>query len=160
MTTSEKVAYVKGLAEGLGYDTQSKEGKILNAILDILEDVAHDIEDLEENTRDLGDVVDQISDDLADIEEIVYDEDYDDDDDDDYDDDDDDDYDGCSGCCCGDEEPVFYEVTCPKCGNTITIDEDVLDLGAIDCPNCGEALEFDGIEEDDDEPESDDSDKE
>ena len=29
MNTSEKVAYVKGLAEGLGYDNKSKEGKIL-----------------------------------------------------------------------------------------------------------------------------------
>ena len=52
MNTSEKVAYVKGLAEGLGYDDKSKEGKILAAILDILEDVAHDIEDLEENAWD------------------------------------------------------------------------------------------------------------
>ena len=41
---------------------------------------------------------------------------------------------------------MFYEVTCPACGNTITIDEDVLDLGAIECPNCGETLEFEGVE--------------
>ena len=151
MNTSEKVAYVKGLAEGLGYDNTSKEGKILAAILDILEDVAHDIEDLEENAWDLGEAIDQVSDDLAEIEELVYDEDFDDDEDEDEDED----YEPCS-CCCGEEdedEPVFYEVTCPKCGNTITIDEDVLDLGAIDCPNCGEELEFDGIEEDEDEDE-------
>ena len=149
MNTSEKVAYVKGLAEGLGYDNTSKEGKILAAILDILEDVAHDIEDLEENAWDLGEAIDQVSADLAEIEELVYDEDFDDDEDEDED------YEPCS-CCCGGEdedEPVFYEVTCPKCGNTITIDEDVLDLGAIDCPNCGEELEFDGIEEDEDEDE-------
>ena len=149
MNTSEKVAYVKGLSEGLGYDNTSKEGKILAAILDILEDVAHDIEDLEENAWDLGEAIDQVSDDLAEIEELVYDEDFDDDEDEDED------YEPCS-CCCGEEdedEPVFYEVTCPKCGNTITIDEDVLDLGAIDCPNCGEELEFDGIEEDEDEDE-------
>ena len=151
MNTSEKVAYVKGLSEGLGYDNTSKEGKILAAILDILEDVAHDIEDLEENAWDLGEAIDQVSDDLAEIEELVYDEDFDDDEDEDEDED----YEPCS-CCCGGEdedEPVFYEVTCPKCGNTITIDEDVLDLGAIDCPNCGEELEFDGIEEDEDEDE-------
>ena len=151
MNTSEKVAYVKGLAEGLGYDNKSKEGKILTAILDILEDVAHDIEDLEENAWDLGEAIDQVSDDLAEIEELVYDEDFDDEEDEDEDED----YEPCS-CCCGGEdedEPVFYEVTCPKCGNTITIDEDVLDLGAIDCPNCGEKLEFDGIEEDEDEDE-------
>ena len=149
MTTSEKVAYLKGLAEGLGFDKESKEGRILDAILDILEDVAHDIEDLEDNAYELGEAIDQVSDDLAEIEELVYDEDFDDDEDEDED------YEPCS-CCCGGEdedEPAFYEVTCPKCGNTITIDEDVLDLGAIDCPNCGEELEFDGIEEDEDEDE-------
>ena len=148
MNTSEKVAYVKGLAEGLGYDNTSKEGKILAAILDILEDVAHDIEDLEENAWELGEAIDQVSDDLAEIEDVVYDEDYDEDED----------FDECDGCCGCDgdagaeEEPTFYEVTCPACNNTITIDEDVLDLGSIECPNCGETLEFDGIEEDE-EPE-------
>lgn len=163
MNTSEKVAYVKGLAEGLGYNDKSKEGKVLAAILDILEDVAHDIEDLEENAWDLGEAIDQVSDDLADIEEAVY---------GDYDDEDEDDEDcgGCCGCCEDEdydgedgEEPLFYEVTCPKCGNTITIAEDVLDLGGIECPNCGEELEFDGVEEDgedDSADNSEDSDKE
>ena len=104
MNTSEKVAYVKGLAEGLGYDDTSKEGKILAAILDILEDVAHDIEDLEENAWDLGEAIDQVSDDLAEIEDVVYDEDYDEDED----------FDECDGCCGCDgdvdaeEEPTFY----------------------------------------------------
>lgn len=155
MTTSEKVAYLKGLAEGLELDTATKEGKILSVIMDILEDVALDIEDIENNAADLGEVVNQISDDLADVENLVYDEDGDDDEDEDDGDwdDEDDDEDG--------EEPVFYEVTCPACGNTITIDEDVLDLGGIECPNCGEHLEFDGIEEsDEDEPDDEDPEKE
>ena len=44
-------------------------------------------------------------------------------------------------------------MTCPACENTITIDEDVLALGSIECPNCGETLEFEGVEpiEDDEE---------
>lgn len=154
MNTSEKVAYVKGLAEGLGYDNKSKEGKILTAILDILEDVAHDIEDLEENSWNLGEAIDQVSDDLADVEELVYD--FDDDDLEFDDDDEDEDDDECCGCCGDEEEPVFYEVTCPACNNTITIDEDVLNLGSIACPNCGEELEFDGIEVDEDEDEKED----
>ena len=133
MTTSEKVAYLKGLAEGLGIDKESKEGKLLAVIMDILEDISLDIEDLEENAWNLGEALDQVSDDLADIEEIVFCE----DDEDDWDEEDD----GEDG-----EQAVFYEVTCPACENTITIDEDVLDLGAIECPNCGEILEFDGVE--------------
>ena len=161
MTTSEKVAYLKGLAEGLGIDKETKEGRVLAAIMDILEDMAHDIEDLEENAWDLGEAIDQVSDDLSDIEDIVYDV---DDEDDDYYDDDDEDF---CGCCCGgdeeededDEEPVFYEVTCPACENTITIDEDVLGLGSIECPNCGETLEFEGVEPIDGEDEDEDEDK-
>jgi ribosomal protein S27E len=141
MTTSEKVAYLKGLAEELGVDKESKEGKLFAVVLDILEDVAMDIEDLEQNTFDLGEALDQVSDDLSDVEEIVYDEDgWDDDDEDDEDDEDEDE----------DDDTVFYEVTCPACDNTITIDEDVLSLGSIECPNCGETLEFDGIETEDD----------
>lgn len=139
MTTSEKVAYLKGLAEGMDVDCGTKEGKLLNVIIDILGDMALDIEDLNENALDLSEEIDELSDDLAEVEDIVYDDDDEccccDDDDDCCCDDD--------ACCCCDEEPVFFEVSCPACGNEITIDEDVLDLGCIDCPNCGEKLEFD-----------------
>ena len=120
MTTAEKVAYLKGLAEGLGLDKETKEGKIITVIMDILGEMASDIEDLEENSYEIGEALDQVSDDLSDVESVVYDE-WDDDDEDDWDDDEDDE------CCCvhchkeNDEEPIFYEVTCPKCNNTITI---------------------------------------
>ena len=150
MTTSEKVAYLKGLMEGMELDKDSKEGKLFLAIADILEDLALDIEDLEENSLDLAEEIDAISDDLADVEDLIFDDDFDDDD---FDDDDD-----CEcGCGCGcceddDEEPMFFEVTCPACENTITVDEDVLDLGAIQCPNCGEMLEFE-FDEDEEEDE-------
>ena len=64
------------------------------------------------------------------------------DDDEDWDDVDEDD----------DEEPLFFEVTCPACEKTITVDEDVLNLGSIQCPNCGEMMEFE-FDEDDEAPE-------
>ena len=55
MTISEKVAYLKGLAEGLELDTEkSKEGKLISVIIGILEEVGLSIEDLEENTAALG----------------------------------------------------------------------------------------------------------
>ena len=37
MTVTEKVAYLKGLMEGMKIDTESNEGKILAAMADILE---------------------------------------------------------------------------------------------------------------------------
>ena len=149
MTTAEKVAYLKGLAEGMEISTESKEGKILSRILDILEDLALDIEDLGEEVLDLSEQLDQVSEDVGYLEDAVYDD----------DDEDDEDDEGC-WCCAGDcddedGEPMFFEITCRNCNNTITIDEDVLDLGEIDCPNCGEKLEFDldSLEDEDDEDE-------
>ncbi|MBQ8264581.1 MAG: hypothetical protein IJY96_07405 [Oscillospiraceae bacterium] len=141
MTTAEKVAYLKGLMEGMNIDRESNEGKLFSVIADILNDVALDIEDLESDLYDLGEDVDAISDDLSDVEDYLFED--DDDDDDDYDDDDED-YDE-------DEEPLFFEVTCPGCDNTITVDEDVLNLGAIQCPNCGEMMEFEFDEDDEEE---------
>ena len=115
MTISEKVAYLKGLAEGLDLDTaKSKEGKLISVMIGILEEIGMSIEDLEENTVALGEEIDAISDDLSDVEKAVFDEDDDDDD-----------------CCCGDEDDDFFEVDCPNCGDTLMIDESVLEEGVI-----------------------------
>ena len=65
MTISEKVAYLKGLAEGLAIDTEkSKEGKLISVMIGILEEIGLSIEDLEENTVALGEEIDALSDDL------------------------------------------------------------------------------------------------
>ena len=135
MTTTEKVAYLKGLMEGMKLDTESNEGKLLSVIADILADMAEDMEDLSGDLCDLGEEVDALSDDLSDVEDFLCDE------EDDEEDEDED-----------DEEPLFFEVTCPACDKTITVDEDVLNLGSIQCPNCGEMLEFE-FDEDDELPE-------
>jgi len=148
MTVSEKVAYLKGLAEGLKLDTETKEGKLISVIIDTLEDIALELEDLSDNALDIGDELDAISDDLADVEEVLF-----GDDDDDDDDDEDEDDDGCSCCdddCCCDDEECAYEVTCPSCGEDIVIDETDLEKGVISCPKCNEKLEFE-FDEDDEE---------
>lgn len=181
MNTSEKVAYLKGLAEGLGLGKETKEEKLIAAIIDTLESIALDIEDLEEADFDLGEELDAISDDLAKVEEILYDDDCCGFDDDDcccggHDSDDDlPDYEperggcGCGGhgheghghhhgggCGCGHGHHghgVIYEVTCPGCNHTITIDEEILNLGSIKCPSCDGTLEFD-LEGEKDQPDS------
>ena len=140
MTVTEKVAYLKGLMEGMKLDTTTDEGKVLAAVVEILGDIADDLEEVASDLYDLGEDVDAISDDLSDVEDYLCDEDDWDDEDDDYDEDEEDD----------DEEPLFFEVTCPACDKTITIDEDVLNLGSIQCPNCGEMMEFE-FDEDDEE---------
>lgn len=118
MTLAEKVAYIKGLAEGLELG-DSKQDKLLKAIIDVLGDVSNEIDDLSDDVCDLAEQLDEVDEDLAALEDEIYDEDDDDDEDDD-----------------------FYEVTCPSCGETICLDEDMLIEGGIDCPSCGETLEF------------------
>ena len=132
MTTSEKVAYLKGLTEGLGIDPAQKEGKILATILDILEDLALDQEDLASDIAELDEGLDAVSDDLEDVETVLFGD--PEDEDEDWDDEEAEDWDG---------ETTFYECECPVCGETVTFDEDVLAKGSIQCPACGETLEFD-----------------
>ena len=128
MEITEKVAYLKGLAEGMELDTDKKEGKLLAAIIDVLEDIALEIEDIEDEQAELSEGLDAVSDDLEDVEGLVF-EDYDDDDE--YEEDE------------LDEDEDCYATTCPTCEETIYFDESILEDGEVICPNCGEKLEFD-----------------
>ena len=130
MTVTEKVSYLKGLAEGLGIDENEKNGKVIKAIIDVLDDLAFTVADLEDGFDELIEQVDAIDEDLGSLEDDFYEG--EDEDDYDYVDDDEE---------LDDEE--LYEVTCPSCGDTICVTEDMLDEGSVNCPNCGELLEFD-----------------
>lgn len=121
MTVSEKVAYIKGLAEGLDL-ADSKEAKLIKAIIECLDDISENIAEVEDDVYELAQQVDEIDEDLSNLEDDYYDDEEDEDE---------------------DEEEELYEVTCPKCNDTIYLDEETLLDGGIDCPNCGEELEFD-----------------
>ena len=136
MTLTEKVAYLKGLVEGIGVDETTNQGKIMKAVLDVLDDMA--FTDLEDSTSELYEEVEAIDEDLSSLEDEFY---GDDEDDDDCCCDDDD----CD-CCCDED---IYEVKCPNCDEEICIDSGVLDKGEIECPNCGETLTFEFDDEDD-----------
>lgn len=124
MEISEKVAYLKGLAEGLKLDEETKEGKLIAAIIDVLDAMAEEFSDVESEIVDLEDGLDAVSDDLSDVEETLY---FALDDDDEEDDDDDE----------------LFVTTCPCCEEEVVFDESVLEDGEVICPNCGERLEFD-----------------
>ena len=140
MTTIEKVAYMKGLMEGMKIDDSTNEGKLFRMIADILEDLSKDMADMEDYVTELTEQVDAVDEDLCSLEEDFYEE---------YDEDDD--CDDCD-CCCGDDDE-FYEVTCPSCGVEFEVDEDTLLDGGVDCPGCGERLDFDFSDDEDDESE-------
>lgn len=139
MTISEKVAYLKGLLEGM-----DNKDKVTSLIVDILRDIALEIEDL-------SDTVDMLDDEVLDISECIDDMNtnsgkkaaYSDDSDEEDEDEDDFDFDSA------DDE--MYELVCPTCGEVICIDEDIFNEGSMSCPNCGEIIEFDSeISEDED----------
>lgn len=132
MTLTEKVAYIKGLTEGLKLDEKKDEVKVINEIISLLENMASSVTDIEECLDDMSEQLDAVDEDLAELEddfcEVLEDE---------------------CGCGCDskdaedDWEDEFYEVTCPSCGEEICVEEDVLLCGEIECPKCAELLEFD-----------------
>ena len=131
MTVTEKVAYLKGLVEGLDLGKDDKEKKVISAVLDVLEDLALAVSDLDDEMELVTEQLDAVDEDLADLEEVFYEE----------LDDCDCDCDDCDcGCDCDDE---MYEVECPNCGEMIYFDEEIILDGEAECPACGEVLEFD-----------------
>ena len=142
MEITEKVAYLKGLAEGMELNTEKKEGKLLSAIIDVLEDIALELADVLDAQEELGEGLDAVSDDLEDVEDLLYGE-------------DEEDEEGRYELDDLGEDEDCYATTCPTCEETIYFDESVLEDGEVICPNCGEKLEFDleGLEEAGDEEE-------
>ena len=139
MELSKKVAYLKGLMEGLKIDDSTNEGKILTIMADILDEMSATVEDIAEEVDETVELVDTLDEDLGEIEDLIY-----------GDDDDDD-------CCCNDDDDddddAMYECVCPNCGDTIMLGENIIADGSVDCPNCGESLEFDFSEIEDEDNE-------
>lgn len=125
MTISERVSYIKGLAEGLELG-DSKQEKLIKEIIGILDDVALAIEDIDNTCAEIGEQVDAVDEDLAAVEDYLLDEDECEED--------------CDCCDCEDE---CYEIQCPACNETLYLDEEMLEEDGITCPNCGTDLEFD-----------------
>lgn len=128
MTITEKVAYLKGLAEGLAIDESKPEAKLIGAIIDVLDDIALTVSDLEDGLDIFSEQLDAVDEDLDELESFVYEE--------------------LDDCCCDDcyddeeDEEEYYDVECPSCGEVICVDGDILEEGSINCPNCNELLEF------------------
>ncbi len=140
MTITEKVAYLKGLMEGMKIDQDSDNGKLFVLMADILDELANNVADLEDYTAELTEQVDAVDEDLNALEEDFYEE-----------WDEEDDCDCCDCCDCDDSE--YYDVTCPACGEDFEVDEDTLLDGGVECPACGEHLEFDFDEDEEAEDE-------
>ena len=123
---SDRVSYVKGLAEGLKLDTDKNEGKLIEKILELLSELTEEVESLRQDHEDLNEYMEAIDSDLSDLEDAFY-----GDDEDDPDDGDDSD---------GDDDNVV-EYTCPHCGEEMTFEVDSFDFDEdYLCPNCHQPL--------------------
>ena len=134
MSVSKRISYLKGMAEGLGLGNGTKEERVLQLMIEILEEMSNEIEALSANVLVLDDDVSNILDDVLDLENALEDEE--------------------PPLFAPQasaqsvqplevEQPQFYVVNCPRCDDEITLDEDVLSFGHVDCPTCNERLEFD-----------------
>ncbi len=130
---SEKAAYLKGLMDGLTVDDSTKEGKILLALYDVVKEICETVDTIDADVDDIVEFCSAVDEDLADVENAVF-------------DDDECDCDCCGDdcdCCDCDDDDDTYEVVCPTCGDTIELNDLMLEDGSVECPNCGELLEFD-----------------
>jgi len=117
-----RVAYLQGLSAGLDLNAESKEGKLLSGIIEVLDEFAESMGDLEEAQGQLEDYLESIDEDLYQLEDDIYEG---------------DEVDG--GACEGD----YLEVNCPGCGETVCFDSEVLeddDVVEVTCPNCDEVV--------------------
>ncbi len=126
----ERVAYLRGLADGMNISEDTNEGKLLINIIDVLEDISEAMTDMDYSQDELREDVDDVLEDLAELEHDFYEED---------------------GCSCGDydydeeEDIAYYEVECPHCFETVYLDEDMLDTEEdeeLTCPNCKEPIDI------------------
>ncbi|OPY57523.1 MAG: hypothetical protein A4E55_01576 [Pelotomaculum sp. PtaU1.Bin035] len=117
-----RVAYLQGLSAGLDLNADSKEGKLFDGIIEILDQFADSMVDLEEGHDQIEDYLEKIDEDLYHLEDEIY-------------GDDDVNHSG------GTED--FIEVDCPGCGETVYFDSHIPDdddIVEVICPNCDERV--------------------
>lgn len=148
MNLNEKMSYLQGLLAGLELDTTTKEGKAITKMAEVMSELVLYVDDLQSQVDELTELCDILDQDLGAVEDDFYDDDdfecsgdCDSCDEDDWrDDGGDDDFDEYDD---DEDDDELYEITCPTCGDTILLDEGMLEEGSINCPNCNELLEFD-----------------
>lgn len=120
MSLAEKMGYLRGLADGMNLDgAQDQQGKLLAALVDVVEELAEQTAANEEAVKELHEQLDELTESLDVLETLVVDS---------FEDED-------------DEEE--YEVECPNCGGAILLDGETLESGVVTCPSCEKKFEID-----------------
>lgn len=131
MDLNAKAAYIRGLMTGMEFDPNSKNGRIISAMMDLLEEMAATVTEHDNALDQVYDELDAMDEDMDDLTSALFDLDEDEE----------------------EEDDAEYEVTCPNCGVVTTVDEDTLMNRELVCPNCGAAFDIElAPEEEEDEP--------
>ena len=142
---SERVSYLRGLVDGIKLDDNSPESRIFGEIIELLDDMAMSIESIDDKQNDISEELAETQEDLYDF--LYGDEDVDgDEDEDEFDEDEDDE----------DYDDFLKDFVCPNCGEVLPVDEELLDSEeeiTLECPGCGEKVSI--TLEDDDDPRED-----
>ena len=113
-----QVAYLQGLTEGLEVGDQSKEGRIIQGLIEVLGKMADSMEELWDVQGQLEDYLESIDEDLYLLENGDY----------------------------GAERrsrPSQVEMTCPSCQERVSFDSDLMDddeVIEVTCPTCDQVV--------------------
>jgi len=139
----ERMAYLKGLAEGLNVGVGTSEGRLMLAMMDVMNEIVRSLDRLQSSQDQLETYVEAVDDDLTDLENAIYD-DYDSGLEFDLEDEYGDEYDEDLELDGLDDTAIEYlEMVCPNCGETVFVDEDVFENDEVIevlCPECKETV--------------------
>ena len=145
---TDRAAYLRGLADGMGLDKEKNENKLVLEMLNVLDEMAQHITETDADLDELSEYVEDMDADLADVEEVLFD---DDDDCDCCDHDCDCDCDDCDCDCddCDCDQELSFD--CPNCGKTVMIKASDIDFDESPvCSACGQPF-FVDVEDEDEE---------
>ncbi len=124
---SKQAAYLRGLAEGLGIGDESKEHRIMTAIIALLEEMATRIDEGQAQIETLTDNLETVVEDVCEMQDLLL--------------EDIDDFELLGG---DDDDEPMEEIACVSCGDSFLVErETMLAERELACPNCGSMIELD-----------------
>lgn len=121
---TDRTSYLRGLAEGLNIDKEKAENKLMLEMLNVMDEMAQKIQELDTDLDELDEYVAAMESDLSDVEDLLFSDGEGDDAEEDF-----------------DEEDEEIAVTCPHCGKEFTIETDDVNFeDDVLCPACGKSI--------------------
>ncbi|MDO4350064.1 MAG: hypothetical protein Q4C35_05495 [Eubacteriales bacterium] len=69
---TDRAAYLRGLAEGMGLNKEKNENKLILEMLSLMDEMAQKVNELDGDVGELEEYVEDIDSDLSDMEDILF----------------------------------------------------------------------------------------